>query len=96
MSVTISELKRRLSHYLRRVRKGETILVRDRDTLIARIEPAGGAVGQADDDEWLAELERRGVVRPARARLSSDWLSARPRTDADLLGTLLQERGEGR
>lgn len=37
--VRIAELKARLSHYLRLVRKGATITVCDRDTPVARIEP---------------------------------------------------------
>jgi prevent-host-death family protein len=35
----VAELKANLSAYLRRVRQGETLIVHDRDTPIARIEP---------------------------------------------------------
>jgi antitoxin (DNA-binding transcriptional repressor) of toxin-antitoxin stability system len=97
MSVTISELKSRLSYYLRRVRAGESIVVRDRDTVIARIEPAGGsAVEQDDEARWLAELERRGVVRRASGKLDPEWLASRPRVAADVVHTLVREREEGR
>lgn len=97
MSVTISDLKSRLSHYLRRVRAGETIIVRDRNTVIARIEPAGGSLAVEDDEgRRLAELERRGVVRRATASLPPDWLRQRPRVDADVVEALLRERREGR
>lgn len=37
--VRIAELKARLSEYLRAVRRGETIAVLDRDTLVAEIIP---------------------------------------------------------
>lgn len=37
--VGVAELKARLSEYLRRVRRGETITVLDRETEIARILP---------------------------------------------------------
>ena len=37
--VRIAELKSRLSEYLRAVRRGETIAVLDRDTLVAQIVP---------------------------------------------------------
>lgn len=95
--MTISELKSRLSHYLRRVRAGETIVVRDRNTVIARIEPAGDATAFSDDEgRWLAELERRGVVRRASARLGEDWLARRPSAAADVVAALLEEREEGR
>ena len=40
-AVNVAELKNRLSHHLRMVRRGEALLVRDRDKVIARIEPAG-------------------------------------------------------
>lgn len=38
--VRIAELKARLSEYLRIVRRGETIAVLDRETLVAHIVPA--------------------------------------------------------
>ncbi|HET6204347.1 MAG TPA: type II toxin-antitoxin system prevent-host-death family antitoxin [Planctomycetota bacterium] len=38
-SVGVAELKSRLSQYLRRVRRGETIVVLDRQTPIARLVP---------------------------------------------------------
>lgn len=93
----ISELKNRLSHYLERVRRGESILVLDRDRVIARIEPAGRARGESTDDaRWLDDLERRGVVRRGGAPLPRGWLSRRPKLKADLVRALLDERAEGR
>ena len=38
--VKVSELKNGLSHYLRLVRRGESVLVSDRNRVIARIDPA--------------------------------------------------------
>jgi antitoxin (DNA-binding transcriptional repressor) of toxin-antitoxin stability system len=64
-SVNVAELKNRLSHYLRLVRRGEAILVRDREQVIARIEPAGGAAPVGTEAERLAALERRGAIRRA-------------------------------
>ena len=34
--VNVGELKNRLSHYLRMVRRGQAVLVRDRDRVIAQ------------------------------------------------------------
>ena len=96
MSVTISELKARLSHYLWRVRRGETIVVRDRDTVIARIEPAGGASEGTDEGQWLDELERRGTIRRAKHALPKDWVANRPAADADIVGALLSDREQDR
>ena len=50
-TVKIAELKNRLSYYLRRVQRGEAILVADRDRVIARIERTTAG-------------ESRPVVRP--------------------------------
>jgi prevent-host-death family protein len=96
LSVKIAELKNRLSHYLDHVRRGETILVQDRDRVIARIEPAGEADRPRSDDERLAELEKSGVVRRARKRLSPSWLRERPAVKADVVRAVLDERSQGR
>jgi antitoxin (DNA-binding transcriptional repressor) of toxin-antitoxin stability system len=51
--VKIAELKDRLSYYLRRVQRGESILVADRDKVIARIERVTGREAvPAGDAEW--------------------------------------------
>ena len=91
----ISELKNRLSHYLRFVRRGESVLVYDRSRPIARIDPVRQPLpGEADD--WVAGLERSGVLRPPTAPLPADWLRGRVQSDADVLGALLEERVTGR
>jgi antitoxin (DNA-binding transcriptional repressor) of toxin-antitoxin stability system len=96
-AVNIAELKNRLSHYLRLVRAGEAILVRDRDQVIARIEPAGPAdAGGGSDAERLASLERRGILRRAAAPLSRRLLRSRPRVRTDVVAALLEERESGR
>lgn len=95
--VKISELKSRLSEYLRRGRAGEVVLVSDRDRIVARIEPAGGAGAEGmDDARWLAELERRGTIRRAASALPNGWLARRPKMRADVVGALLAERSQGR
>ena len=96
-SVNVAELRNRLSHYLRLVRRGEPLLVRDRDRIIARLEPAGedGGRGGRESDR-LADLERRGVVRRGRGRIGRELLARRPRVRADVVAALLREREEGR
>jgi len=47
-SLNVAELKNRLAHYLRLVRRGEASLVRDREQVIARLEPAGDRVAARD------------------------------------------------
>ena len=96
-AVNVAELKNRLSHYLRIVRRGQAILVRDRDRVIARIEPAGGLEAAGDGDaERLADLEARGVIRRGRGHITADLLARRPKVQADVVGALLGEREEGR
>jgi antitoxin (DNA-binding transcriptional repressor) of toxin-antitoxin stability system len=96
-AVNIAELKARLSHYLRLVRRGQPILVRDRDRVIARIEPAGDEdASRGDDARLLRDLEARGIVRRGRGGLSRSALAARPKVRADVVAALLAERDEGR
>jgi len=95
-SVNVAELKNRLSHYLRLVRRGEAILVRDREQVIARIEPAGDAAAIGTEAERLAALERRGAIRRARGSIDAELLEQRPRVRADVVAALLRERDETR
>ena len=63
------ELKVRLGTYLRRVRRGQRLVVTDRGQPVAELRPIGGEVGI---DSALAELEARGVVvRPSRKKLTA-------------------------
>lgn len=55
--VGVAELKARLSEYLRRVRRGETITVLDRETEIARILPL------EDADPLSVRPPSEGVAR---------------------------------
>lgn len=58
------ELKNRQGHYMKRVRRGETLLVTARGKTIARLEPArDGSPGEITLDERLRELEAQGHLR---------------------------------
>ena len=92
--VTISELKNRLSAYLKKVRAGRTILVVDRDEPVARLEriETGGAV-----DDRIGRLERAGLVRRGGRRLDLAALRRdAPKPRESVLGALLDDRREGR
>jgi antitoxin (DNA-binding transcriptional repressor) of toxin-antitoxin stability system len=95
-TVKIAELKNRLSHYLRAVRRGESILVCDRDRVIARIDRVEfhGLIPE-DEGEWMDRLERRGIIRRGTGKLSRQWLARRPAVGADVVSALLRERNEG-
>jgi len=92
--VNVSELKARLSRYLRAVRRGEVLLVSDRDRIVARLEAAGPSA-RDPDEERLARLERAGVLRRRARRLDPDRLR-RVRAQADVVGAVIAERDEGR
>jgi prevent-host-death family protein len=94
---TVSQAKNQLSELLAAVKRGESVLILERDRPIARLVPLeAGAVG---DDARLAELERRGVLRRAKRRPGAGFLKLlppAPRIKADLVSALLAERDEAR
>lgn len=91
----ISELRDGLSDYLARVRKGETVIVYDRDTPIARIEPI--AASDASVPEWVREAERRGIMSPPK-KTGPFVLPPPIKIDPkfSILEALLEERRTGR
>jgi prevent-host-death family protein len=91
----IADLKNRLSYYLRFVRKGQSVMVYDRDRPVARIDPVSG-FGSAGEDDRVAELVRQGVLRAPERALPPDWLDRRRATSADVVAALLEERDLGR
>ena len=64
-AVGIKTLKNKLSEYVRLASGGETILVTDRDRVVAELRPP--QAGRATDvsDALLADVVRRGWLRPA-------------------------------
>jgi antitoxin (DNA-binding transcriptional repressor) of toxin-antitoxin stability system len=65
-SVGVKQLKSRLSEYLRLVRSGETVLVTDRDEVIAELRPARRQAPSVDSlDEILDSLAERGEITRA-------------------------------
>jgi antitoxin (DNA-binding transcriptional repressor) of toxin-antitoxin stability system len=92
-TVGLKVLKNRLSEYIRIVTGGETVLVTDRDRVVAELRPPQGR-GPLTSDALLAEAMRQGwlsaplVVRegpPPRAPVA-------PR--AQLLQELQDDRGD--
>jgi antitoxin (DNA-binding transcriptional repressor) of toxin-antitoxin stability system len=91
---SISELKSRLSAFLKKVRAGGVVVVYDRDQPIARIERIGD--GESPEDR-LGRLERSGLIRRGRALPPLELLRSRPpRSRQSVLGALIDERREGR
>ena len=96
-NANISEIRDHLSEYLRKVRKGETVIVYDREIPIARLEPIP-ASGRGHPPCYHRALAAGIVIPP---RLSDDALKtlsppAKPRLPARLLEALIEERRGGR
>ncbi|HJU22730.1 MAG TPA: type II toxin-antitoxin system prevent-host-death family antitoxin [Casimicrobiaceae bacterium] len=93
--VTISQAKNHLSELLASVKRGESVLILERDRPIARLVPIDAS--EQSDDERLADLERRGIIRratkPPRKTLPPpiDWPAG-----VSLLEALLADREEAR
>jgi prevent-host-death family protein len=78
ITANISELKARLSHYLRVVRRGETVTVTDRGRPVAEIAPVAAARGMLETREARFDLR--------------DFDSALSPLPVDSLAALLEER----
>ncbi|MBN9494785.1 type II toxin-antitoxin system Phd/YefM family antitoxin [bacterium] len=61
--VTISELQADLPAYLDAVRSGQTVIVGDHETVVARIEPAGTADDLLVREPLITDPEERARVR---------------------------------
>ncbi len=95
---TISVAKNTLSRLIEEVKRGETVLILDRDTPVARLEPVNSDPGMGS--ELVADLVRRGVLAPPRKPLDARAFVNRrmPKLPegASALRALLEEREAGR
>ena len=96
--VGIKQLKARLSEYVRLVKAGETVLVTERDEVVAELRPARRHAPIADRVEELLEaLAASGEITRA-AQTKGDWtwgsrgLGLPPGAAQVLLDELRQER----
>jgi prevent-host-death family protein len=94
---TITEAKNRLSALIDQARAGESILIVDRGTPVARLESA--VSGAPDAEGRIARLQRTGAIRSARKPPASELVSTKPPSPlkgASAVAALLEERREGR
>ena len=63
-AVGLKTLKNKLSEYVRLAASGETVLVTDRDRVVAEIVPPQAGRGAFLGDAMLADAVRRGWVTP--------------------------------
>ena len=64
-SVGLKVLKNKLSEYVRLAERGETILISDRDRVVAELVPPGATRAPSVADARLADLVRSGLLAPA-------------------------------
>ena len=94
-SVSISELKAKLSQYIDAVRSGHEVIVTDRGTPVARLSAVQGPRGA---EARLRDMVRTGRIRPPlrRGRLELDRLERPADPESRGLKALLEERRGGR
>lgn len=93
-TVSVAHLKARLSEFLRAARAGETVIVTDRGTPVARLAPLEGASAITGRVEALAAS---GLVRRPIRPLDPAFADAPRPSDPDgrSLESVLEERSEG-
>jgi antitoxin (DNA-binding transcriptional repressor) of toxin-antitoxin stability system len=64
-AVGLKVLKNRLSEYVRLAAGGETVLVTDRDRVVAEIVPPQAGSASTVSDAVIADLVRKGLMTPA-------------------------------
>lgn len=95
-TATVTDAKNRLSALLDRVRAGESVLILDRGTPVARLEPV---TARQEATGRLARLERAGLVRRGTRPLDLEALrNPGPKVPrgVSVVDALLEERRSGR
>lgn len=94
-SVGIKALNNRLSEYVRLAASGETVLVTDRDRVVAEIGPPREARSPILADVLLAESVRKGWLRPPVLPVAGEPPPSAPVAPLrDLLAELEEDRSE--
>ena len=100
--VNITEIKNRLSHYLRLIKGGEEIEIVDRNTPLARVVGIGNTPDSKQGSAWVKEMYDLGIVLPPKkTQVSSsftniDEVISSGGNTCGVLDALLDERNKGR
>ena len=94
-TAAVSDLKARLSEYLKRVKGGAEILITDRGRPVARLVPVSS---HKTKREALVEMEKQGLIKIGSGKLPKDfWSLPRPKDPKGAVrSAMLEERKEGR
>lgn len=79
-TASISALRAQLRRFLAAVRRGETIVITDRDVPVARLVPVEKAdlAPHGVVPAWFLELAQRGVVKMGRMKGCPELINAAP------------------
>jgi prevent-host-death family protein len=93
---SITDAKNNLSALIDRVRRGETVLICDRNRPVARLQPVGPGDTPGADASWLGSLIRDGLVAPAGKPLSIRSLPkpVKPARPVSIVDALRADREE--
>lgn len=94
-AVGIKVLKNKLSEYVRLAASGESVLVTDRDRVVAELGPPSPRRAEDVHDVLLAEMVRAGWLKPAMVR-SSEPPQQLPVADWGKLSAELDQDRDGR
>jgi antitoxin (DNA-binding transcriptional repressor) of toxin-antitoxin stability system len=90
-SVGLKVLKNKLSEYVRLAESGETVLITDRDRVVAELSPPRRELRAFLDEPALAELVRKGMLTPALRPFTSPPPRGKPVMKLKELLSLLDE-----
>jgi prevent-host-death family protein len=102
IKANVTEIKNRLSHYLRLVKGGEEIEIVERKTPLARIVRIGNLPDSWKRASWVKEMYDLGIViLPKKTRVSPSFMSIDQIVSSEgntcgVLDALLEERNKGR
>ena len=94
-AVGLKTLKNKLSEYVRLVERGETVLISDRDRVVAELVPPRATRSPSLPDALLAEAVRKGHLTPAALPPAPPPETSGVTSLAELLEELAADRGEG-
>jgi prevent-host-death family protein len=92
----ISELKAKLSAHIEYVKRGEEVLILDRNTPVARLVSVGPA---SDDDQEMRKLIAKGIILPPRDPINKSGFVPSPAGDRPISQKVMdriweEERGD--
>jgi antitoxin (DNA-binding transcriptional repressor) of toxin-antitoxin stability system len=93
-AVGLKVLKNRLSEYVRLAAGGETVLITDRDRVVAELTPPARGRSTTVADAHLADAVRQGWVRPPTLVGTAPPPRAPVARLAELLAELAADRGD--